>query len=165
MLTKVLCSLLLLHMKLCIRKNSRNTNHILIQDSSGSASDISGANATALSIITLVGAIASLVGVVLTMIIHGCIRKLRTAVPSQVLMNLCAALMFSLILFILASQASGDATQCRIWAIGLQYFWLSAMAWMLVQGINLHGLIVIVLGLQMERRLKLYYVGGWGKTP
>lgn len=44
----------------------------------------------------------------------------------------------------------------------MQYFWLSAAFWMLVQAINLHAVTVIVLGLNMEKRLMMYRIIGWG---
>ena len=122
-----------------------------------------GANAAALSYITIIGCSISIVSLVLTILLHGGLPKLRASIPSQLLLNLCIALLSSLLLFILASQAQGDLIQCRTWAIGLHYFWLSAMGWMLVQGVNLYGLIVTVLGLRMDRRLKLYYLGAWGE--
>ena len=32
-----------------------------------------------------------------------------------------------------------------------------------MQGVNLHGVIVIVLGLHMGRRMKTYYGAAWGE--
>ena len=32
-----------------------------------------------------------------------------------------------------------------------------------MQGVNLYAVIVVVLGLQMGHRIKLYYAAAWGK--
>ena len=37
------------------------------------------------------------------------------------------------------------------------------MGWMVVEGVNLYAVVVIVLGVDMERRLKLYYAFAWGE--
>ncbi len=113
--------------------------------------------------ITLIGCGISIVALILTILVHGCVPKLRGTLPSQLLLNLCVALLVSLALFILASQVQGSTIQCRVWAIGLHYFWLASLGWMLVQGINLHAIVVVILGLDMDRRKRLYYLGAWGE--
>ena len=109
------------------------------------------------------GCILSIIGLTLTILTHAGLRKLRATVPSQLLVNLCVALLIAMILFILASHAQGSTTQCRVWAVGLHYFFLAALGWMVVQGINLHAVIVVVLGLDLEKRLKVYYSAAWGE--
>lgn len=83
--------------------------------------------------------------------------------PSQLLINLCAALFVALVLFVLASQASGTK-HCRVWAVAMHYFWLAAVGWMVVMAVNLHGVVVIVIGLDMTRRLRAYYSLAWGES-
>ncbi len=72
-------------------------------------------------------------------------------------------MLISLVLFILAAQLNSDTTQCRVWAVGLHYFWLAAFCWMVVEGVNLHAVCVIVIGLEMEKRMRYYYACAYGK--
>jgi hypothetical protein len=97
------------------------------------------------------------------MFVHLYYRELRKSHASRILVNLCAALLIALVVFILASKAGNQPEMCRMWAIALHYFFLCAIAWMVVQGINLYAVVVIVLGLQMDRRIKIYCAFGWGK--
>ena len=119
-------------------------------------------HADALSAITLIGCVISIACLVATIVVHAFFRPLRTSVPSQLLLNLCVALLFSYILFILASQARSSDSLCRTWAMGMHFFWLVAMAWMTSTAVNLHGVVAIVLSLKMELRLRLYYACSWG---
>ncbi len=52
---------------------------------------------------------------------------------------------------------------CTAVAVLMHYFWLSAILWMLVQAINLHAVTVIVLGLDMKKRLLAYQAFAWGE--
>ena len=79
----------------------------------------SGTQGKALSVITLVGCGLSIVGLLLTMCVHLYFRRLRASPASQILLNLCVALLIALVVFVLASQAGGRPDACRVWAIGL----------------------------------------------
>lgn len=122
-----------------------------------------GSHGTALSSITIIGCTLSLFGLLITIIIHSGLAQLRRTIPSQLLLHLCAALAMALFVFLLASQASDDRSTCRAWAIGLHYLFLTAIAWMVVHGVNLYAIVVIVLSLRMGLRMKLYTIGGWGE--
>lgn len=51
---------------------------------------------------------------------------------------------------------------CKILAILLHFFFLSAFAWMLVEGFHLYSMVIKVFG--SEESKHLYYYGiGWGK--
>jgi hypothetical protein len=97
------------------------------------------------------------------MFVHLYYRELRKSHASRILVNLCAALLIALVVFILASKAGNQPQVCRLWAIALHYLFLCAIAWMVVEGINLYAVVVIVLGLQMDRRMKIYCAFGWGR--
>eukprot|EP00053_Salpingoeca_punica_P018654 m.183651 g.183651 ORF g.183651 m.183651 type:complete len:1765 (-) comp17477_c2_seq2:663-5957(-) len=137
------------------------TNFAVLVDASGASA--SGVHGKALSIITLVCASISIVGLVLTILTHTAFKRLRTSIPSHLLLCLSSALLVALALFIVASEVvTGNEVLCQSTAVLLQYFWLCAMAWMVVESVNLYAVTVIVLGLNMERRIKVYHLFGWG---
>ncbi len=105
-------------------------------------------------------------GLVLTIAIHQYFKSLRTSIPSRILLHLCLALLFGLVLFIVASNAGSQigATGCKVVGVMMQYFWLCALAWMVVEGINLYAIIVIIIGLDFERRMKFYLLA-WSEFP
>ena len=116
----------------------------------------------------------SLVGLTMTILVHGCVHKLRSLMSSKMLLHLCSALFFGLVLFILASFAPGGAdssssssslapTQCILWAVGLHYFWLVAFLWMVMEGLQLYAVVVIIMGLNLERRMRYYTITAWSK--
>jgi hypothetical protein len=69
----------------------------------------------------------------------------------------------ALLLFIIVFEvAPGEGSLCQATAVALQYFFLCSMAWMVMQAANLYAVTVIVLGLNMELRLKIYHLFAWG---
>ena len=51
---------------------------------------------------------------------------------------------------------------CQVLAVLLHYFFLSAFAWMLVQGLHLYSMVIKVFGSEDSKHL--YYYGiGWGR--
>lgn len=140
------------------------TNFAVLVDTQTTATT-SGAHGTALSYITLIGCCLSLGGIIATILIHGLVSELRSRPSSQVLLGLCVSLGIALIFFIAATQmhtTTSIAAECRAVGVVMHYFILAAFAWMLIQGINLHAVVVVVLGLNMERRMKYYHLLGWG---
>lgn len=51
---------------------------------------------------------------------------------------------------------------CRVLAGLLHYFFLSAFAWMLVEGLHLYSLVIKVFGSEDSQHL-CYYGIGWGR--
>lgn len=51
---------------------------------------------------------------------------------------------------------------CKVMAVLLHFFFLSAFAWMLVEGLHLYSMVVKVFGSEMSKHF--YYYGiGWGR--
>eukprot|EP00051_Salpingoeca_urceolata_P033179 m.19389 g.19389 ORF g.19389 m.19389 type:complete len:1907 (+) comp5931_c0_seq1:735-6455(+) len=144
-----------------ICKSTHLTSFAVLVDSSGAAS---GDHAEALSHLTLILSAISLVALFATIVVHSGFRRLRALVPSKILLGLAVSLFIALLLFIVASEAASTVSKstCQSLAVLLHYFWLSAAAWMLVQGANLYAVTVIVLGLNMERRVVVYNIVAWG---
>eukprot|EP00048_Salpingoeca_helianthica_P007901 m.115946 g.115946 ORF g.115946 m.115946 type:complete len:1259 (-) comp14456_c1_seq4:176-3952(-) len=137
------------------------TNFAVLVDSNNRAA-VSSIHGETLSAISLIGCCLSIFGLVCTIGVHGTVRKLRESVPSKLLINLSSVLTVSLILFIFATHTTSPRGLCQTWGVLLHYSWLCAFGWMLVQGINMHAICVIVLGLSWDRRLPAYYVGAYG---
>jgi hypothetical protein len=100
-----------------------------LQDPSGSTSTVSTAHSQALSLITLVCSILSIVGLTITIVTHSCYKNLRTTVPSRLLICLCLALLASLILFLIASHADLSGGSCQTVGVLMQFAWLCSMCW------------------------------------
>ena len=117
----------------------------------------------ALNIITLVGSALSLFGLVITAFAHSVIRTIRKSVPSILLFNFCICNIIALVLFIIGTQATLSTSSCQAIAVLLELFWLATLAWMVAIGVNLHAVVVQVLGLNMDRRLTIYRITAWSE--
>lgn len=53
---------------------------------------------------------------------------------------------------------------CQVLATLLHYFFLSAFAWMLAEGLHLYSMVVRVFGSEDSKHL-YYYALGWGRWP
>ena len=135
------------------------------QDSGSASASVSDADAEALSYITIVGCCLSLYGVVVTLLVHGCVASLRHSMPSKLLLGLCTALAMSLTFFIAATYlaASPVPGSCQAVAVLLHYSILASFGWMVVQAANFYAVIIVVMGLRMGFRLRIYNVLAWGK--
>uniref|UniRef100_A0A8C8VLJ3 Adhesion G-protein coupled receptor D1 n=1 Tax=Pelusios castaneus TaxID=367368 RepID=A0A8C8VLJ3_9SAUR len=75
--------------------------------------------------------------------------------------NLSFAILVAQILLLISFQFSPGTVPCKILAILLHFFFLSAFAWMLVEGFHLYSMVIKVFG--SEESKHLYYYGiGWG---
>ncbi|NWS30861.1 AGRD1 protein, partial [Polioptila caerulea] len=75
--------------------------------------------------------------------------------------NLSCAVLLAQALLLASFQLSPATLPCKILAILLHFFFLSAFAWMLVEGFHLYSMVIKVFG--SEESKHLYYYGiGWG---
>ena len=81
---------------------------------------------------------------------------------AKMLVNLCVAMLISLLFFLLAGYATDVNLQCQVWAIGMHYFWLVALIWMTLQGFNLLIVFKQIVVLDEKMRLFKYMIFGWG---
>lgn len=56
----------------------------------------------------------------------------------------------------------GSQVPCQVLAVLLHFFFLSAFAWMLVEGLHLYSLVIRVFGSE-DSKLRYYYGVGWGR--
>uniref|UniRef100_A0A673I3K3 Adhesion G protein-coupled receptor D2 n=1 Tax=Sinocyclocheilus rhinocerous TaxID=307959 RepID=A0A673I3K3_9TELE len=115
---------------------------------------------TGLQIFSLIGSGVSLCGLIFTFILFvavGVPKSDRTTVHK----NLIVALVVAQLLLIFSDWASGNQEACWLVTVLLHLFFLSSFCWMLVEGLMLWSKVVSV-NISEERRMKLYYVLGWG---
>ncbi|TWW61122.1 adhesion G-protein coupled receptor D1 isoform X1 [Takifugu flavidus] len=75
--------------------------------------------------------------------------------------NLSFAILVAEILLLISARFDPGTLPCKIMAILLHFFFLSAFAWMLVEGLHLYSMVVKVFGSEGSKHF--YYYGiGWG---
>ncbi|XP_051510143.1 adhesion G-protein coupled receptor D2 isoform X2 [Myxocyprinus asiaticus] len=113
-----------------------------------------------LQIFSLISSGVSLCGLILTLILF-----VAVGVPKSdritVHKNLIVALAVAQLLLISSDWAAGNQEACWLVTALLHLFYLSSFCWMLVEGLLLWSKVVSV-NISEERRMKLYYVLGWG---
>ncbi|CAB4022825.1 adhesion G- coupled receptor G4 isoform X2 [Paramuricea clavata] len=93
--------------------------------------------------ITFVGCYLSIVGLVLTIITLLSFKQYRNGVSGQILLNLCLALLFSLVIFLGGIEQVDDEGTCVTVAALLHYFVLVAVLWMGVEAFHMFVNIVL----------------------
>lgn len=93
-------------------------------------------------------------------------RQYRHGVSGQILMNLCVALIFSLLVFVVGIKEEQNETACIAVAVCLHYFVLVAVLWMGIEA--LHMFIIIVRDRVHEEFGKRFVikcaVAAWGRN-
>ncbi|GAB1290217.1 Adhesion G-protein coupled receptor D1 [Apodemus speciosus] len=75
--------------------------------------------------------------------------------------NLSFAVLVAQVLLLISFRMEPGTVPCQVLAILLHYFFLSAFAWMLVEGLHLYSMVIKVFGSEDSKHL--YYYGiGWG---
>ncbi|KAM9743587.1 adhesion G protein-coupled receptor D2 isoform 2-T2 [Menidia menidia] len=117
-------------------------------------------NEKALQILTFIGCGVSLCGLLFTFILFiavGVPKSDRTTVHK----NLIVALGIAELLLMCSEWASENKAACFLVTALLHLFFMSSFCWMLVEGLLLWSKVVSV-NISEDRRMKLYYVIGWG---
>ncbi|XP_041050421.1 uncharacterized protein LOC121281538 [Carcharodon carcharias] len=110
--------------------------------------------------LTLIGCTISLCALVITLILFSVVgvpKSDRTTVHK----NLICALVAAEALLIASDSAKTNQVACSVVTAMLHLFFMAAFAWMLVEGILLWSKVVTV-NISEERRMKYYYLIGWG---
>ncbi|XP_030839663.1 adhesion G-protein coupled receptor G6-like [Strongylocentrotus purpuratus] len=122
-----------------------------------------------LEIISYVGCLISILGLVLTILTYATNKKLRDRKPNQILLSLSCALLGLYVAFLvmISVDTERDVTElsplpCAILSAFLQYFTLAAIFWMAVEGYNMHNLFVLVLNAYLPRFMKKASLIAWG---
>ncbi|XP_033946176.1 adhesion G protein-coupled receptor D2 isoform X3 [Pseudochaenichthys georgianus] len=117
-------------------------------------------NEKALQVLTFIGCGVSLCGLLFTFILFiavGVPKSDRTTVHK----NLIAALSVAELLLMCSDWASANEAACFMVTALLHLFFMASFSWMLVEGLLLWSKVVSV-NISEDRRMKLYYIIGWG---
>ncbi|KAM7392103.1 hypothetical protein PAMP_022738 [Pampus punctatissimus] len=117
-------------------------------------------NEKALQVLTFIGCGVSLCGLLFTFILFiavGVPKSDRTTVHK----NLIVALGIAELLLMCSNWASANVAACFVVTALLHLFFMASFSWMLVEGLLLWSKVVSV-NISEDRRMKLYYIIGWG---
>ncbi|XP_063000143.1 adhesion G-protein coupled receptor D1 isoform X2 [Elgaria multicarinata webbii] len=117
----------------------------------------------ALSSITYIGCSLSIFCLTITLVTFAILSSVSTIRNQRyhIHANLSFAILVAQILLLISFQFDPGMVPCKILAILLHFFFLSAFAWMLVEGFHLYSMVIKVFG--SEESKHLYYYGiGWG---
>uniref|UniRef100_A0A452QRQ3 Adhesion G protein-coupled receptor D1 n=1 Tax=Ursus americanus TaxID=9643 RepID=A0A452QRQ3_URSAM len=114
----------------------------------------------ALSSITYIGCSVSLVCLVLTLVTFAMLSSVSTIRNQRyhIHANLSFAVLVAQILLLVSFGFTPGTVPCRVMAMLLHYFFLSAFAWMLVEGLHLYSMVINVL---CGKRYCLGSCSGW----
>lgn len=117
----------------------------------------------ALSSITYIGCSVSLVCLVLTLVTFAMLSSVSTIRNQRyhIHANLSFAVLVAQILLLVSFSFKPGTVPCRVLAMFLHYFFLSAFAWMLVEGLHLYSMVIKVFGSE-DSKHRYYYGIGWG---
>ncbi|KAL9989371.1 hypothetical protein ACROYT_G003913 [Oculina patagonica] len=135
------------------------TNFAVLMDRSGISTDHAG-HRKALEFITIIGCSLSLLGLLVTLILHLVLWRILKSPKTVIHINLCIALLTANVLLLIGSASTKYKVLCTVISSLLHYFFLSAIFWMLAEGLQIYSSIVKVFG--GERKLKYFYFLGWG---
>ncbi|KAK2548050.1 Adhesion G protein-coupled receptor L1 [Acropora cervicornis] len=122
--------------------------------------ELSHRDKLALSIITYVGCGVSTVVLAITLIVFLSIESL-SADRHKIHMNLVLSLLLAQVLFLAGIRETSNQVVCKIIAVFMHYFYLTAFTWMLVEGLHLYLKVVQVFKTENVKIL-YYYIFGWG---
>ncbi|XP_018863946.1 adhesion G-protein coupled receptor D1 isoform X1 [Parus major] len=117
----------------------------------------------ALSSITYIGCALSIFCLTITLVTFAVLSSVSTIRTQRyhIHANLSCSVLLAQLLLLTSFQLSPATLPCKILAILLHFFFLSAFAWMLVEGFHLYSMVIKVFG--SEESKHLYYYGiGWG---
>nr|XP_012311361.1 adhesion G-protein coupled receptor D1 isoform X2 [Aotus nancymaae] len=117
----------------------------------------------ALSSISYVGCSLSVLCLVATLVTFAVLSSVSTIRNQRyhIHANLSFAVLVAQVLLLISFQLEPGTTPCRVMAMLLHYFFLSAFAWMLVEGLHLYSMVIKVFGSE-DSKHRYYYGMGWG---
>ncbi|XP_077317905.1 adhesion G-protein coupled receptor D1 isoform X2 [Lithobates pipiens] len=124
---------------------------------------LSSSHKVALSSISYIGCSLSIFCLAITLVTFAILSSVSTIRNQRyhIHANLSFAILVAQILLLISFRFVPGTLPCKIVAILLHFFFLSAFAWMLVEGLHLYSMVIKVFG--SEESKHLYYYGiGWG---
>ncbi|XP_053181396.1 adhesion G-protein coupled receptor D1 [Scomber japonicus] len=117
----------------------------------------------ALSTIGYVGCSISIFCLAITLVTFAVLSSVSTIRNQRyhIHANLSFAILVAEILLLISARFSPGTLPCKVMAVLLHFFFLSAFAWMLVEGLHLYSMVIKVFGSEGSKHF--YYYGiGWG---
>uniref|UniRef100_A0A3P9MZ10 Adhesion G protein-coupled receptor D1 n=1 Tax=Poecilia reticulata TaxID=8081 RepID=A0A3P9MZ10_POERE len=117
----------------------------------------------ALSTIGYVGCSISIFCLAITLVTFAVLSSVSTIRNERyhIHANLSFAILVAEILLLISARFEPGTLPCKVMAVLLHFFFLSAFAWMLVEGLHLYSMVVKVFGSEGSKHF--YYYGiGWG---
>lgn len=117
----------------------------------------------ALSTIGYVGCSISIFCLAITLVTFAVLSSVSTMRNQRyhIHANLSFAILVAEILLLISARFDPGTLGCKVMAVLLHFFFLSAFAWMLVEGLHLYSMVVKVFGSEGSKHF--YYYGiGWG---
>ncbi|XP_066020113.1 adhesion G protein-coupled receptor L4 isoform X2 [Pocillopora verrucosa] len=114
----------------------------------------------ALSIITYIGCGVSTGALIITVIVFLSVESLSSE-RHKIHTNLVVSLLFANVLFLAGINETSSPVLCKVVAVSIHYFFLTAFTWMFVEGLHLYLKVVQVFRTENIQTV-YYYVFGWG---
>ncbi|KAB7506979.1 Adhesion G protein-coupled receptor L3, partial [Armadillidium nasatum] len=152
------CSVILYNITHATCRCDHLTNFAVLMDVH--ASPISPQHQVALSVITYVGCVISIVGLLLATIVFHAFKGLKSD-RTTIHKNLCICLLVGEAIFIGGITRTDQPIVCSVVAGLLHYFFLAAFAWMLLEGFQLYITLIEVFEAE-KSRVRWYYVTAYG---
>ncbi|XP_014642736.1 PREDICTED: adhesion G-protein coupled receptor D1-like [Ceratotherium simum simum] len=117
----------------------------------------------ALSSISYIGCSVSVLCLAVTLVTFAVLSSVSTIRNQRyhIHANLSFAVLVAQVLLLISFRLEPGTTPCRVLAMLLHYFFLSAFAWMLLEGLHLYSMVIKVFGSEDSKHL-YYYGMGWG---
>lgn len=117
----------------------------------------------ALSTIGYVGCSISIFCLTITLVTFAILSSVSTIRNQRyhIHANLSFAILVAEILLLISARFDPGTLPCKVMAVLLHFFFLSAFAWMLVEGLHLYSMVIKVFGSEGSKHY-YYYAIGWG---
>nr|XP_033812688.1 adhesion G-protein coupled receptor D1 isoform X3 [Geotrypetes seraphini] len=127
--------------------------------------ELSRTHQVALSSISYIGCSLSIFCLTITLVTFAILSSVSTIRNQRyhIHANLSFAILVAQILLLISFRFEPGTVPCKILAMLLHFFFLSAFAWMLVEGLHLYSMVIKVFGSE-ESKLIYYYGIGWGSA-
>ncbi|KAF4011810.1 hypothetical protein G4228_003445 [Cervus hanglu yarkandensis] len=117
----------------------------------------------ALSSISYIGCSLSVLCLAITLVTFAVLSSVSTIRNQRyhIHANLSCAVLVAQVLLLISFRFEPGTAPCQVMAMLLHYFFLSAFAWMLVEGLHLYSMVIKVFGSE-DSKHRYYYGIGWG---
>ncbi|XP_016058606.1 PREDICTED: adhesion G-protein coupled receptor D1 [Miniopterus natalensis] len=117
----------------------------------------------ALSSISYIGCSLSVLCLAITLVTFAMLSSVSTIRNQRyhIHANLSFAVLVAQVLLLISFHCQPGTIPCQVLAVLLHYFFLSAFAWMLVEGLHLYSMVIKVFGSE-DSKHRYYYAIGWG---